>query len=181
MPNFQSRVLSAGMPVAALLLMCAGLLLTGCATGSQYPRPAVFAAYPDDPALNRVVDHHVEAGRDARERRLLLTTWFQDGTPRGVAQFCSIRPDGHQTAYQWVYEVSTTVPRVKEIPPETLDLIQQALASLPPSQRPPLANMLIVSYWNGGVWQTRLYDRMKRPPGLSTVFELTGAPIVPSP
>lgn len=172
------------LSLSLLLLVLGGsqaFLTGGCAVGPQYNRPAVFQGYPADPALDRIVDMHVEAGRNPREARLLLTTWFQDGTPSGSSQICSVRPSGRLTTYQYVHEMSLTPPRVSDLPPETLSLIQTALATLPPTQHPALANMLIVSYWLDGKWQTRLYDRTRRPPGMSTVFELTGAPILPSP
>jgi hypothetical protein len=173
----------AGRFAAVLLLGLFGALLfgtnVGCATGGQYPRPAAFNGYPADPALDQVIDLHVQAGREPREARVLLTSWLQDGTTNGVVQFCSVRPDGHTTHYTWVRDVSTSIPRVKDLPPETLGLLQQALATLPASQHPSIANMLIVSFWYNGQWQTRLYDRTKRPDGMSTVFALTGAPILP--
>jgi hypothetical protein len=165
-----------------LLALFGGLMLgsnVGCATGGQYPRPAAFNGYPADPALDQIIDLHVQAGREPREARVLLTSWLQDGTTNGVVQFCSVRPDGHTTSYSWVRDVSTSIPRVKDLPPQTLQLLQQALATLPPTQRPPIANMLIVSFWYNGQWQTRLYDRTRRPEGMSTVFALTGAPILP--
>src|SRR3954471_24645504 len=74
----------------------------GCATGGQYPRPAAFAGYPADPALDQIIDLHVGAGREPREARVLLTSWLQDGTTNGVVQFFSVRPDGHTTQYSWV-------------------------------------------------------------------------------
>jgi hypothetical protein len=53
--------------------------------------------------------------------------------------------------------------------------------SLPPSQSPALSNLLIVSFrdYSTGQWITRKYDRFNRPPAVSALFELTGAPIVP--
>jgi hypothetical protein len=163
--------------LATLCLLVACGLAVSCGGGPQYPRPAAFAAYPPDPSLDEIVQMHIEAGTD-RDERLVLTTWFQDGDPQ-VAQVCSIRPDGRRTTYQYVHKVSLNASKSIQLTPETLQTVMQALTTLPPSTTPPLANLLIVSFRQGGQWQTRLYDRTSRPPGASTVFELTNAPIVP--
>jgi hypothetical protein len=164
--------------VAAVLAVVACGLLAACGGGPQYPRPATFAGYPADPALDKIVATHVEAPTD-KQQRILMTTWFQDGTPAGASLFCSVTPEGRCSTYSYIPNVEFRAPRKRELPPETVALLRDALASLPVSQTPPLANMLIVSFWKDGQWQTRLYDRTNRPAGVSTIFGLTNAPIVP--
>lgn len=162
----------------ALLASCASVV--GCAGSAPYDRPPAFHAYPPNAALDRVIVTHQEAGTDPKEARLLLTTWFLNGDPR-VAQFCSVFPDGRRVTYQYVMDVASNAVQKVQLPPQTLRVLADAIAQLPPSAepRPPLANLLIVSFRQGDAWETRLYDRTNRPPSVSTIFGATNAPVVP--
>ena len=163
--------------MAGLVLAVALGFVAACAGGPERPTPTVFADYPPSAAFDEVIQSHVDAGND-REQRMLLTTWFQDGDPR-VARFCSVRPDGRCSTYQYVHQTEFRAPTARQLDPATMQVIQEAIHELPPSQKPPMANMLIVSFREDGIWQTRLYDRMNRPAAVSTIIETTGAPIVP--
>ncbi|MDB5297464.1 MAG: hypothetical protein JWO31_3447 [Phycisphaerales bacterium] len=165
--------------IAALAVALAALTGgAGCGgSGPEHEVPAVFRDYPRSAALDEVIQTHVDAGTD-REDRAVLTTWFQDGDPR-VARFCSVRPSGKCSTYQYVYQTEFRAPASRQLTADTVRAIVDAARQLPPTQRPVLANMLIISYRLNGLWQTRLYDRTNRPPAASTIFEVTGAPIVP--
>jgi hypothetical protein len=162
---------------AVALLLAAGCIIA-CGGGPQYPRPVEFAAYPPNPSLDRVIETHVNAARDPRENRVLLTTWFLNGDPR-VAQFCSVRPDGKRTTYQYVDAASFNAMKTVDLTPETVQTIERVAATLPPSHnpRPPLANLLIVSFRRNGVWQTRLYNINDRPPGVSQILSMINADV----
>jgi hypothetical protein len=105
-----------------------------------------------------------------------MTTWFLNGDPR-VARFASVRPDGTCSIWQYLDRTEARGISRRQLPPDVLETINTAISELPPGTDPPLANMLIVSYRRDGVWQTRLYDVMNRPPALSTIFAATGAPL----
>lgn len=159
----------------------AGLaIVIACGGGSkQQAVPSQFASYPRSEALDRIIDTHVEAGTDSRYERILLTTWFLDGDPR-VARFMSVTPAGKCSKYQYVHNAEYSgPPQPTQLSSERVSEILIAAANLPPSQQPRLENMVIVSFRKNGIWETRLYDRMNRPPALSTIFETTGAPIIP--
>jgi len=167
--------------VLVMLALSAGLaMVVACGGGSrQQIVPSQFAPYPRSEALDLVIKEHVDAGTQSGEKRVLLTTWFLDGDPR-VARFASVREDGECRRWQYVHQAEALRPSPRaQLPAETLRLLHQSLAELPPGTQPPLENMIIVSWWNGGVWETRLYDRLNRPSAVSTLFELTNAPIVP--
>ena len=163
--------------VARLALVAALGVVAACASGPERSIPNLFDGYERSPAFDEAVQPHVDAGAD-KDQRMLLTTWFQDGDPR-VAQFCSVRPDGRCSTYQYVHQTEFRAPSTRQLTPDVLRTIEAAFADLPASQKPPLANLLILSYRLNGQWQTRLYDRMNRPPAVSTVVETAGAPIVP--
>ena len=164
--------------LAGVVAVVACGFLIACGGGPQYPRPAAFAGYPADPALDKVIETHLDAGTD-KYQRILMTTWFQDGSPAGASLYCSVTPEGRCSTYAYIPSVEFRAPKKRELPPETVELLKEAIDSLPASQSPPLANMLIVSFAKDGKWQTRLYDRTNRPAGVSTIFGLTNAPILP--
>jgi hypothetical protein len=107
--NHRTRWMSPREKWAARLALLAGLgFVAACATGPERPTPALYAGYERSPAFDEAIQTHVDAGTD-REQRLLLTTWFQDGDPR-VAQFCSVRPDGRCSTYQYVHQTEFRAP-----------------------------------------------------------------------
>jgi hypothetical protein len=164
--------------LSSIALLAGVAFAIACGSGPQQPVPTQFSGYPMSEALKAVIQTHTDAGTD-REKRVLLTTWFQDGDPQ-VARFMSIRPEGKCSTYQYVHQMEFRSASSKQLSPETVALILDATRELPPTQKPPLANMFIISFRNAaGVWDTRLYDRFSRPAALSTVIETTGAPIDP--
>jgi hypothetical protein len=166
--------------LAFATLLASGLAAV-LACGGGPPRgaiPADLVHYPPSPAFDEVIETHVKAGTD-NERRIVLTTWFLNGDPR-VGQFCSVREDGTCVEYQFVSDVRSLQSRKTIVPADTLTLLKGTLREMPRSVRPPLENVLIVSFRDpAGVWQTRVYDRTARPEAVSTIFGLTNAPIVP--
>lgn len=165
----------------ASLAVVAGLaIVVACGGGNrQQPVPSLFESYPRSEALDRIIETHVEAGTDTRYERTLLTTWFLDGDPR-VARFMSLTPAGKCARYQYVHSAEWSgPPQPSQLTAEQLATVLRSISELPPSGKPSLENMLIVSFKKDGVWETRLYDRTQRPPALSTIFETTNSPIIP--
>ena len=163
--------------MGVLLIAGVGVMLA-CGGGPVGPVPAVLLGYPRSPALDEVIQTHIDAGSDSREERILLTTWFQDGDPR-VARFSSLRPDGRCSTYQYVHKTEFRSPTKSQLDSTTLRGVTAVIATLPPSQKPDLANMVILSFRQNGAWTTRVYDRLDRPAEVSTIFELTQSPIAP--
>lgn len=166
--------------IAGVALVAGLATVLACGGGSKSKElPTQFAGYPASEALSRIVETHAEAGTDTRYERAVLTTWFLDGDPR-VARFMSITPAGKCSKYQYVHAAEYSgPPQPTQLSPQAMSTILDALQHLPPSGKPPLENMVIVSFRKNGVWETRLYDRMNRPPALSTLYETANAPIVP--
>lgn len=166
--------------LAALALMFGLATAIACGGGNKHQElPSQFAGYPSSEALSRVVETHIEAGTDTRYERALLTTWFLDGDPR-VARFMSVTPAGKCSKYQYVHAAEYSGPPLPtQLSPRQMSTILDAVQHLPPGGKPPLENMVIVSFRKNGVWETRLYDRTNRPPALSTIYETANAPIVP--
>lgn len=171
------------LPLLGLPCLLAALLACGPAgCSSAAPKPTgPWSAYPSTPALDAVKATHADAAGD-REQRLLLTTWFPDGDPN-VAQVCSVLPDGHVNTYRFIYDSSLQDNRKRDLSGEQLAALKQDLDALPPSQSAPLEDLLVVSFRQGGrqggPWVTRFYDRTRRPPAVSDLFSVTGAPIDP--
>ncbi len=84
------------------LWLTAVLALAGCAVSQPPQQAGLMAGYPASPAFLSVKTAHAEAGTD-RDQRALLMTWFVDGDPN-VAQYCSVLPDGHVSAYRLFYD-----------------------------------------------------------------------------
>jgi len=162
--------------IGAFALLLAAACLIACGGGPVYPRPQAFAGYPPDPALDRVIETHVNAGKDPREDQVLMTTWFLNGDPR-VAHFCNVFPDGRRTTYQYVEAAALNALKTVTLPPEALQRIQSLTSQLPPSRepRPPMGNLLIVSYRQNGAWYTRLYDVNARPPAVTQMMSMINA------
>src|SRR4051794_6740956 len=108
--------------IASIAVLIGVGFAIACGRGPQQPVPTQFGGYPMTEALNAVVQTHVDAGTD-REKRVLLTTWFQDGDPR-VARFMSLRPEGKCSTYQYVYQMEFRAASVKQLSPETVAAIQ---------------------------------------------------------
>jgi hypothetical protein len=154
------------------------MFIAGCAAAP--PRETgPLAAYPSSPAFVSVKAMHAEAATD-QDQRALLMTWFVDGDPN-VAQYCSVLPDGHVSAYCIFYDSAVQNGVKRDLGQEQLSELKQTLDVLPPSQSPTLPNLLIVSFrdYSSGQWATRTYDRTNRPPAVSALFAVTGAPIKP--
>lgn len=172
-------------PLAALSL-AALLLATGAGCSSARRAKAdqgPFAAYPASPALSAIIDTHKQAGADPQDERALVTTWFLDGDPR-VAMMCSVQPTGHVSAYRFVHDYSIQPGRpLAELVAAQMADLAAAVGRLPPSQRPTLDNLLIVSFRQAtdGAWVTRTYDRTDPPPAVVDLFLLTNAPLQPDP
>ena len=60
--------------VMCVLLFAAVGVMLACGGGPVGPVPAVLLGYPRSPALDEVIQTHIDAGSDAREERVLLTT-----------------------------------------------------------------------------------------------------------
>jgi hypothetical protein len=157
------------------------LAIAGCAGTAPPPKDTgPLAEYPASPAFLSIKSMHAEAGTD-RDQRALLMTWFVDGDPN-VAQYCSVLPDGHVSAYRIFYDVAVQNGLKRDLNSEELSELKQTMDSLPPSQSPVLRDLLIVSYrdYATGQWATRTYDRTARPSAVSALFTVTGAPIEPA-
>ena len=155
----------------------------GCSSLNRAkPIGGPFAPYPPSPALSAVVDTHKEAGADPRDELALLTTWFLDGDPR-VAMMCSVQPTGHVSTYRYIHEYGIQPGRRAELVPNQMSALAEAVGQLPPSQRPPLDRLLIVSFRQreSGAWVTRTYDRTDPPAAVVGLFALTSAPLQPDP
>lgn len=172
-----SRLERAGVAVLSILALA---VVVACGGGP--PRglvPRALDGYPSSPAMNGVIENHVQAATDTRENRVLLMTWFLDGDPR-VAQNCSVKADGRVVKYQYVHTVQTTNQGVGQLSTPAMSELQRLLRQLPPTTRPPTDRMVIVSFRDeSGAWDTRVYDRTARPPAVDALYALTGAPIVP--
>jgi len=156
------------------------LVISGCAGNTAPPQATgPLAAYPTTPAFLSVKAMHAEAGTD-RDQRALLMTWFVDGDPN-VAEYCSVLPDGHVSAYRLFFDSANQPHLKRDLDSEQLSQLKQTMDSLPPSQSPTLRDMIIVSFrdYTTGQWMTRTYDRFNRPAAVSTLFAVTGAPIEP--
>ena len=173
-----SRLERAG---ALCLLAVAAAVVIACGGGGP-PRglvPPALDGYPASPAMNGVIENHVQAVTDGRENRVLLMTWFLNGDPR-VAQNCSVRADGRVVKYQYVHTVQMTNQGSGQLTTPAMAELQRLLAQLPSTTRPPTDRMVIISFRDpSGGWDTRVYDRTARPPAVDALYELTGAPIDP--
>jgi len=166
------------------LLAIVGVVIVVAASGCGPPPLAnpAFARYQNrrSPAFDRLVQTHADAANDRREELILLTTWFLDGDPR-AAMMCRVRPDGHVTTFEYVYDAEVRGSRKTNLVPDQLAALRQAIRRLPPSQSPRLEDLLIVSFLRDGRWITRTYDRTAPPPAAAELFAVTGAPIQPAP
>jgi len=161
------------------LTLAAMLAIAGCAAVA--PRDTgPLATYPTSPAFLSVKTMHAEAATD-QDQRALLMTWFVDGDPN-VAQYCSVLPNGHVSAYRIFYDSAVQNGVKRDLTQEQLSELKQTMNALPPSQSPTLRDLLIVSYrdYSSGQWITRTYDRFNRPRAISDLFSVTGAPIDPN-
>ena len=160
--------------------MCAACTAAGCAGPRRATPSSDFARYPSSPAFEAIVRAHADAATD-REQLLVLTTWFLNGDP-GVAMRSSVRGDGHVSVWRYLHDAGAVAssPGKDLVETERADL-QQILEQMPPSEPPEAReNLLIVSFRDaGGRWVSRLYDRTRRPEGVSNLFVITGAPIQP--
>lgn len=162
------------------LTLAALLATAGCAGSTPPADTGALSPYPQTPAFASVKAMHAEAATD-RDQRALLMTWFVDGDPN-VAQYCSVLPDGHVTTYRLFYDSALQNGLKLDLTRDQLSVLKQTMDSLPPSQSPPLRDLLIVSYrdYSDGQWITRTYDRTNRPPAVSALFTVTDAPIEPA-
>jgi hypothetical protein len=165
---------------AWLTCLPALLALAGCAGNPPPPDTGPLARYPSSPAVLSIKAAHADAGTD-RDQRALLMTWFVDGDPN-VAQYCSVLPDGHVSAYRIFYDSAVQNGLKRDLNSAELSELKHTMDSLPPSQSPAMRDLLIVSFrdYASGQWMTRTYDRTARPPGVSALFAVTGAPIEPA-
>ena len=63
----------------------------------------------------------------------------------------------------------------KELSESAMKVVRRALTELPEkNQSPPLAQLLILNYWDGSRWITRTFDRVDCPPAVTTIRRMLG-------
>lgn len=173
-----------GLRIVTLLFgFCA--LLPAIASGQnaspRSARPAaldqgtldLFAGYPENENLKLIIYTHARREPMEGAEVALYSTWFLHGNPRGPM---TTIVDIHGRVFTYprpLGDVDRTRSRWKEQPAVDLTVFLATLRTLPVST-PPVAmgDLVIVSYRLDGKWQTRLYDRTKAPPELTTIYQL---------
>jgi hypothetical protein len=158
-------------------LFLANSLPNSAANGEENARGAakLFIGYPKSDALNSVIKGHTN--KSHWTKHLLYATWFLDGKPNVMMQ-CRVNQTGQVTTERDVYNWAYQGGGHSQLKPQSLKSLRQAVRALPPStQSPAMANLLILSFRNGGDWTTRTYDRAKLPEAVKKIYKITGAPI----
>ncbi len=111
---------------------------------------------------------------ESRERKLLLSMMvFRE--PDGFFLQYYLNESGQE------YDQYNNLPlgrggsTGKEMSESAMKVIRRALTELPEkNQTPPMAQLLILNYWDGSRWITRTFDRSDCPPAVTTIRRMLG-------
>ena len=124
--------------------------------------------YPHSASLDRVIQTHAQPG-DGQDfhpiKTFLMTDWFNDSAARSLTT-CSAAQNGGGfnsscgvlTGASWAFGHRNLLSQAQ------VTALEKVLPALPPSApQPPLNRLLVVSFYLGDTWTTRLYDRANLP------------------
>jgi hypothetical protein len=133
----------------------------------------LFAGYPKSAALYSILYAHKNFGRKSKDLMLYMT-WLADGDPR-VAYQCHASHKGGIMSYRNVFDWAIQGSHTTQLDEPQLESLKMSIKSLPEGAKsPPLADLLIVSYRDGEIWNTHTYDRKKIPVAVKEIYKVTG-------
>lgn len=157
------------------MTMMLTLVLAGLGPPDGPDPHAALAVYPDEARLQRRLNWHRKRELDKHfEPIRVALSLFPKGDPfnqwRGL-----IAEDGRTLAYLDVYDLSRRHRRLGQLSDEQRARVAGHLAALPDSApRPPLDDLLIVSFATGDRWESRTYHRSRLPAPVRELCQLAG-------
>ncbi len=110
-------------------------------------------------------DDHIRWQKDGSGRLAMLkVSTFPSGRPSKAAR-CDVDSFGH--AASWIDIPGWPFQRIRlwHLQGPQVQDVRRSLLALPPSDSPPpLRQLLVLSFDDGGAWRTRIYDRSRLAP-----------------
>jgi hypothetical protein len=174
----RSKTLRSCFAVVSLLLFATAPsvdLALAFPEGRESYNPPPFASYPQTAAFRYVISTHVDPTRvNHQEAQLLFNaTWFIEGSARAAEQL-QIFKDGYVYSIRSVYDWAEQAPHTSQLTSSEQGRVFDLIETIEKVDgRPPLVDLLIVSFSRNGKWMTVLLDRNRLPGSIGKIYELT--------
>jgi hypothetical protein len=140
--------------------------------------PPPFAGYPRSSAFRYAISTHVDPTRSQYKKSPLLfsATFFLTGDSERAAEQLQIFKDGHVFSVLSVYAWAEQAAHWAELSSSEQGRISELIETVGQVEgKPPLVDLLIVSFSRNGAWTSVLLDRNKLPESIRRIYAMTGA------
>jgi len=136
-----------------------------------------FAAYPQTTAFRYATDTHVDPTRSLyKESQLLFSATFFLSDSDIAAEHLQIFKNGHVFSVRSVYSWAEQAVNWAELTSPEQGQVSELIGTIGQvGGKPPLVDLLIVSFSKNGTWTTVLLDRNRLPESIGRIYALTKA------